>query len=50
LDQSVVHTFLLLCMVMSVPSAGMGVAVRAPVTPCLARVLHVSLGQSRSVP
>jgi hypothetical protein len=35
---------------MSVPSVGMGVVVGAPVAPRLARGLHVSLGQGRSMP
>jgi hypothetical protein len=37
-------------MVMFVPSVGMGVVVGALVAPRLARGLHVSLGQGRSMP
>jgi hypothetical protein len=39
-----------LCTVMSVPSAGMGTVVRAPVAPRLARGLHVFLERGRSMP
>jgi hypothetical protein len=35
---------------MSVPSAGMGVVVTAPVAPRLAKGLHMSLEQDRSMP
>jgi hypothetical protein len=39
-----------LCTVISVPSAGTGIVVRAPVAPHRARGLHVSLEQGRSMP
>jgi hypothetical protein len=42
--------FCSLCTVMSVPSEGMGAAVRAPVAPRLAKGLHVSLGRGKNMP